>query len=111
MAAVLRMVGGLDRSRSQQVRDVRIQVGEGTVTLDVVADEDPQVDIWGAERRTDLFEKVFDRGVRIRWADRRGSRMHPGLRLAIRVAWDLFRIPLIHRDVHRAARGTGQPAA
>lgn len=45
--------------------------------------------------------------VPIRWADRRGSRMHPGLRLAIRVAWDLFRIPLIHRDVRRAARGAG----
>ena len=45
--------------------------------------------------------------VPIRWADRRGSRMHPGLRLAIRVAWDLFRIPLIHRDVRRAAREAG----
>ena len=42
------------------------------------------------------------RVVPIRWADRRGSRMHPGLGLAIRVAWDLFRIPLIHRDVKRA---------
>ena len=42
--------------------------------------------------------------VPIHWADRRGSRMHPGLRLAIRVAWDLFRIPLVHRDVRRAAR-------
>jgi dolichyl-phosphate beta-glucosyltransferase len=49
--------------------------------------------------------------VPIRWADRRGSRMHPGLRLAIRVAWDLFRIPLIHRDVRRVTRGVGdQPA-
>lgn len=48
--------------------------------------------------------------VPIRWADRRGSRMHPGLRLAIRVAWDLFRIPLIHRDVRRAARGAGDRA-
>jgi dolichyl-phosphate beta-glucosyltransferase len=37
----------------------------------------------------------------VQWADRRGSRMHPGLRLAIRVAWDLFRIPLVHRDVVR----------
>ena len=47
----------------------------------------------------------------IRWADRRGSRMHPGLRLALRVAWDLFRTPLIHRDVRRVARGaTDQPA-
>ena len=42
--------------------------------------------------------------VPIRWADRRGSRMHPGLRLAVRVAWDLFRIPLVHRDVRRVAR-------
>jgi dolichyl-phosphate beta-glucosyltransferase len=49
--------------------------------------------------------------VPIRWADRRGSRMHPGPRLAIRVAWDLFRIPLLHRDVRRAARETtDQPA-
>ena len=49
--------------------------------------------------------------VPIRWADRRGSRMHPGLRLALRVAWDLFRIPLLHRDVRRAARGTREQQA
>lgn len=40
--------------------------------------------------------------VPIRWADRRGSRMRPGLGLAVRVAWDLFRIPLLHRGVTRA---------
>jgi dolichyl-phosphate beta-glucosyltransferase len=50
--------------------------------------------------------------VPIRWADRRGSRMHPGVRLAVRVAWDLFRIPLIHRGVRRAPRQAGdRPAA
>jgi len=37
--------------------------------------------------------------VPIKWADRRGSRMRPGLRLALGVAWDLFRIPLLHRRV------------
>ena len=42
--------------------------------------------------------------VPVRWADRRGSRMHPGLRLALRVAWDLFRIPLLHRGVRRSSR-------
>ncbi len=48
----------------------------------------------------------------IRWADRRGSRMHPGPLLAIRVAWDLFRTPLLHRDVRRVAPGTTEkPAA
>ncbi len=39
--------------------------------------------------------------VPIRWADKRGSRMHPGALLALRVAWDLFRVPLIHRRVPR----------
>ena len=39
--------------------------------------------------------------VPIRWADRRGSRMHPGPRLALRVAWDLLRTPLLHRRVPR----------
>ena len=41
--------------------------------------------------------------VPIRWQDVRGSRMKPGARLALRVAWDLFRIPLLHRGVRRRA--------
>jgi dolichyl-phosphate beta-glucosyltransferase len=65
----------------------------------------------------DLFERqritsiVFDveviylarrRGYRIaivpiRWSDKRGSRMKASLGLSLRVAWDLFRIPLMHR--------------
>jgi dolichyl-phosphate beta-glucosyltransferase len=39
--------------------------------------------------------------VPIQWEDHRGSRMQPGARLALRVAWDLIRIPLLHRDVRR----------
>jgi dolichyl-phosphate beta-glucosyltransferase len=35
--------------------------------------------------------------VPIQWSDKRGSRMAARPRLAIRVAWDLFRIPLLHR--------------
>jgi dolichyl-phosphate beta-glucosyltransferase len=43
--------------------------------------------------------------VPIRWSDVRGSRMRASARLALRVAWDLVRIPLIHRRVaKRAAR-------
>ncbi len=37
----------------------------------------------------------------IRWYDRRGSRMHPSPRLAARVGWDLFRIPLVHRGLEQ----------
>ena len=39
--------------------------------------------------------------VPIRWADRRGSRMRARPALAARVAWDLLRIPLIHRRLGR----------
>jgi dolichyl-phosphate beta-glucosyltransferase len=39
--------------------------------------------------------------VPVRWADKRGSRMHPGPELALRVAWDLIRARLIHRRVPR----------
>ena len=41
--------------------------------------------------------------IPIRWADKRGSRMRARFGLAIRVAWDLFRIPLVHRRVGRVA--------
>jgi dolichyl-phosphate beta-glucosyltransferase len=39
--------------------------------------------------------------VPIRWSDRRGSRMKARPALALQVAWDLFRIPLIHRGDRR----------
>jgi len=71
MAAILRLAGGLDRSRSQLVRDVLASVSDDGVVLDVVADEEPQVDVWGAERRTELFEQVFGLPVAIRWATAR----------------------------------------
>jgi exopolyphosphatase/guanosine-5'-triphosphate,3'-diphosphate pyrophosphatase len=71
MAAILRLAGGLDRSRSQLVRDVLASVSDDGVVLDVVADEEPQVDVWGAERRTELFEQAFGLPVAIRWATAR----------------------------------------
>jgi dolichyl-phosphate beta-glucosyltransferase len=39
--------------------------------------------------------------VPVRWADKRGSRMHPGPELALRVARDLIRARLVHRRVPR----------
>jgi dolichyl-phosphate beta-glucosyltransferase len=43
--------------------------------------------------------------VPIAWSDKRGSRMHPGPRLALRVGWDLFRAPLVHRRLSPRRRG------
>ena len=45
--------------------------------------------------------------VPIGWFDKRGSRMRASAGLAFRVAWDLFRIPLIHRRDRRSSPGPG----
>ena len=77
-------------------------------------------DLFGQQRITSI---VFDveliylarrRGYRIaivpvRWSDRRGSRMRTRPALAARVAWDLFRIPLIHRRLSAPARPADEP--
>jgi dolichyl-phosphate beta-glucosyltransferase len=41
--------------------------------------------------------------VPVRWTDRRGSRMRASPGLALRVGWDVIRIPLLHRRLRRAA--------
>jgi dolichyl-phosphate beta-glucosyltransferase len=58
---------------------------------------------------TELIYLARRRGYRIavvpiHWYDRRGSRMRARPGLALRVGWDLFRIPLLHRRVARLAR-------
>jgi dolichyl-phosphate beta-glucosyltransferase len=45
--------------------------------------------------------------VPVNWSDKRGSRMTARLSVALRVAWDLVRIPLIHRGVRRTRPKTG----
>lgn len=40
--------------------------------------------------------------VPVQWTDKRGSRMRVRPGLAVQVAWDLVRIPLIHRHVERS---------
>ncbi|MFM7034809.1 MAG: hypothetical protein ACKOYJ_06415, partial [Planctomycetia bacterium] len=77
-----RLAGGLDRSRSQQVKDVVARIDADRAMLAVVSDQEPQVDIWGAERRTELFEKVFGLPVTISWAGARKPRSNSRARRA-----------------------------
>ncbi|HEY2838820.1 MAG TPA: Ppx/GppA phosphatase family protein [Pirellulales bacterium] len=73
LAAILRVAGGLDRSHSQQVRDVEITLNGREIVMMVVADELPEVDLWGARRRCDFFEWVFDAPLLIDWRDPRAN--------------------------------------
>jgi exopolyphosphatase/guanosine-5'-triphosphate,3'-diphosphate pyrophosphatase len=71
MAAVLRVAGGLDRSNTQQVADVLVELGgQGDIKLRLAARQFPEVDIWGARKRGKLFEKVFDASLEIEWDEK-----------------------------------------
>jgi exopolyphosphatase/guanosine-5'-triphosphate,3'-diphosphate pyrophosphatase len=63
LAAILRLAGGLDRSHTQQVREVLLSVGGEGIDMRVISNELPEVDLWGAKRRAGFFEKAF--GVRL----------------------------------------------
>ncbi len=73
LAAILRVAGGLDRSNTQQVQAVETTVVDGETRLMVHAAQYPEVDIWGARRRTSLFERVFDTHLAIEWAEPAGT--------------------------------------
>jgi exopolyphosphatase / guanosine-5'-triphosphate,3'-diphosphate pyrophosphatase len=70
LAAILRLAGGLDRSHSQQVKDVTIQPDNDgkSLCLQVHANSNPEVDLWGARRRIKLFHKVFGDRLEIDFA-------------------------------------------
>lgn len=67
LAAILRLAAGLDRTHTQAVRAIRVEGTDGPVRLGVAADVEPQVEIWDAVRRTDLFEEVFGSEVELEW--------------------------------------------
>ncbi|OYV96456.1 MAG: hypothetical protein B7Z73_00675 [Planctomycetia bacterium 21-64-5] len=69
LAAVLRLAGGFDRSNTQQVRDILVSIADGEITMRVVSDEPPEVDLWAARRRAAPFEREFGRRVAIEWLD------------------------------------------
>jgi exopolyphosphatase/guanosine-5'-triphosphate,3'-diphosphate pyrophosphatase len=63
LAAILRVADGLDRGRRQVVVDVRAEIGKDLVVLRLQAAGDAELEVWGARRRSDLFEKVFEREI------------------------------------------------
>lgn len=68
LAAILRVADGLDRGHAARVGRVDARVGADAVELLIEARGNVDLEIWGAERKRDLFESVFERNVRIRIA-------------------------------------------
>jgi exopolyphosphatase/guanosine-5'-triphosphate,3'-diphosphate pyrophosphatase len=65
LASLLRVADGLDRSRSGAVDVVRAELDGGRVRLSVTSSGDVDVDLWGARRKRELFEKLFERRLEV----------------------------------------------
>ncbi len=65
LESILRIADGLDRGRKQIVSGVSARVGPDLVLLHVQAHGDPELELWGARRKRDLFERIFDRELEL----------------------------------------------
>ena len=63
LAAILRLALALDRTHQQHVANVRTRVTPRRVQITVDSHGDAEVDLWAAERKVELFQKVFGREV------------------------------------------------
>ncbi len=64
LAAILRIADALDRTHARLVRAVRLSVSGRTVDVRIDADGDPELEIWAARRKGDLFEELAGRKLR-----------------------------------------------
>lgn len=64
LAALLRLADGLDRGYAQLVRSVRCRIGDKAVEVTLSATSDAELELWGARRKKDLAEEVFDRKLK-----------------------------------------------
>jgi exopolyphosphatase/guanosine-5'-triphosphate,3'-diphosphate pyrophosphatase len=72
LSAILRVADGLDRSQFSVIQDLDAKIGNA-ITLILQTTGDPELEIWAARNRADLFEKVFHRQLRFAVAGSEGD--------------------------------------
>ncbi len=65
LASLLRVADGLDRGRAAAVEEVHLELNGSRSRLVVSSSRDIDVDLWGARRKRELFEKLFDRRLEV----------------------------------------------
>jgi exopolyphosphatase / guanosine-5'-triphosphate,3'-diphosphate pyrophosphatase len=61
LTAILRVADALDRTSRAAVSTVDLGVGKRSVTFNVTPASDCQLEVWAAQRKSKLFEKVFEK--------------------------------------------------
>lgn len=65
LGSFLRMANGLDRSHFQNVSHLRAELDDENLHVQIRTKGDPQLEIWGGRRASDLFQQTFNVNVRI----------------------------------------------
>jgi exopolyphosphatase/guanosine-5'-triphosphate,3'-diphosphate pyrophosphatase len=65
MAILLRLAEDLERSRDQSVREAHVRADDGTVRLALAATGTAAVERWAAQREVELFERAFDKRLKV----------------------------------------------
>ena len=65
LLAFLRIADGLDRGRTGVVTELDVTVGPSLVLVRARATGDAELEQWGARRKRELFERVFDRDLEL----------------------------------------------
>lgn len=71
LSALLRIADGLDRSQFSVIQSLDVKLGR-PVVIELQTAGDPELEIWAAQTRSDLFEKVFHRPVQFLPKSREG---------------------------------------
>jgi exopolyphosphatase/guanosine-5'-triphosphate,3'-diphosphate pyrophosphatase len=62
-AGILRIADSLDRSHFSVVKEVRCRTNGKQVTMTIAPKGNPELEIWAANKKKDLFEETFNREV------------------------------------------------
>ena len=70
LSGILRVADGLDRTHARAVTGVSVEFGDSETRLLVESESLPQVEMWDADRKAGLFEKVYKSTIELQWMDR-----------------------------------------
>ena len=73
LAGILRLAVALNRTHADLVSDIRIRRRGDRLILEVVAEREPEVELWDARRKAGLFMKAFKMDVSVRWRRQRAK--------------------------------------
>jgi exopolyphosphatase/guanosine-5'-triphosphate,3'-diphosphate pyrophosphatase len=69
LSGILRVADGLDRTHGQCVATLQCEHVDGVMRVVLDAPSDPEVEIWDAERKAQLFERAFDTRLELVWSE------------------------------------------